>query len=46
LLGQNKFTAREVFSGFRKQDCDLQGKSEIAIKVLMEAVVVAWAIFE
>ncbi|ESY25690.1 hypothetical protein X750_03335 [Mesorhizobium sp. LNJC394B00] len=46
LLGQHEFAAGEILAGLRQQDRHLQGKSEIAVEVLMEAVEVAGAILQ
>ena len=46
LLGQDELAPGVVPAGLRQQDRHLQGKGEIAVKVLVQAVVVARVILQ
>src|SRR5262245_9812363 len=41
LLGQHELAAGEVTSRLREEDCHLDGKGEIAIEILMQAIEIA-----
>ncbi len=46
LLGQYELAAGEVTSGLRKKDCHLDGKGEIAIEILMQAIEIAGPVLQ
>ena len=46
LLGQHEFAAGEIAARFRQQDRDLQREHMLAIEVLMQAIVVAFAVLQ
>jgi hypothetical protein len=46
LLGQDKFAAGEIRSRFRQKNRHLQRKNMLAVKILMQAVVIVGAILE
>jgi hypothetical protein len=46
LLGEDELAAGEVACGFAEQEGYLQGEDEIAVEVLVEAVIVALAVLQ
>jgi len=46
LFGEDELAAGEVARGFAEEEGDLEREDEFAVKVLVEAVVVALVVFE
>src|ERR1700694_5125757 len=46
LLGQHEFAAGEIAVRFRQQDRDLQRKNVFAVEILMQAIVVVFAVLQ
>jgi hypothetical protein len=46
LLGEDELAAGEVVRGVAEQEGYLQGKDELAVEVLVEAVIVALAVLQ
>ena len=46
LLGEDEFAAGEIAVGGSEQDGDLEGEEEVAVEILVEAIVVAGAVLQ
>jgi hypothetical protein len=46
LFREYKFAALEITLRFRKQECNLDWKDMLSVKVLMQAVIVSWSVLQ
>jgi len=46
LFREYEFASLEITLRFRKQECNLDWKDMLSVKVLMQAVIVSWSVLQ